>query len=144
MLAERIQTPNERAASDLGVLAVDELLYDGSALHTAFTLSNPTGETLLYTVDGLYLDGCPLTRSTLFAEGAGTAGYLLGGTLDGLPLPMSVSAYNEAEALYAFDGQGRYLGTAPVPEEKHPENRHRRMAPHTIRPGWSITAITRA
>lgn len=115
-VAERIQTPNERAASDLGVLAVDELLYDGSALHTAFTLSNPTGETLLYTVDGLYLDGCPLTRSTLFAEGAGTAGYLLGGTLDGLPLPMSVSAYNEAEALYAFDGQGRYLGTAPVPE----------------------------
>ncbi len=115
-VAERIQTPNERAASDLGVLAVDELLYDGSALHTAFTLSNPTGETLLYTVDGLYLDGCPLTRSTLFAEGAGTAGYLLGGTLDGLPLPMSVSAYNETEALYAFDGQGRYLGTAPVPE----------------------------
>ena len=115
-VAERIQTPNERAASDLGVLAVDELLYDGSALHAAFTLSNPTGETLLYTVDGLYLDGCPLTRSTLFAEGAGTAGYLLGGTLDGLPLPMSVSAYNEAEALYAFDGQGRYLGTAPVPE----------------------------
>lgn len=115
-VADRIETPDEQAASDLGVLAVDELLYDGSALHTAFTLSNPTGETLLYTVDGLYLDGCPLTRSTLFAEGAGTAGYLLGGTLDGLPLPMSVSAYNEAEALYAFDGQGRYLGTAPVPE----------------------------
>lgn len=115
-VADRIETPDEQAASDLGVLAVDELLYDGSALHTAFTLSNPTGETLLYTVDGLYLDGCPLTRSTLFAEGAGTAGYLLGGTLDGLPLPTSVSAYNEAEALYAFDGQGRYLGTAPVPE----------------------------
>ena len=49
------------------------------------------------TVDGLYLDGCPLTRSTLFTEGAGTAGYLLGGTLDGLALPASVSAYNEAE-----------------------------------------------
>ena len=56
-VAERIQTPDESTASDLGVLVLDELLYDGSALHTAFTLSNPTGETLLYTVDGLYLDG---------------------------------------------------------------------------------------
>ena len=115
-VAERIQTPDESTASDLGVLVLDELLYDGSALHTAFTLSNPTGETLLYTVDGLYLDGCSLTRSTLFTEGAGTAGYLLGGTLDGLALPMSISAYNEAEALYEFDGQGRYLGTAPIPQ----------------------------
>ena len=115
-VADRIQTPDETASSDLGVLVLDELLYDGSALHTAFTLSNPTEETLLYTVDGLYLDRCPLTRSTLFTEGAGTAGYLLGGTLDGLALPTSVSAYNEAEALYAFDGQGEYLGTAPVPE----------------------------
>ena len=52
-VAERIQTPDESTASDLGVLVLDELLYDGSALHTAFTLSNPTGETLLYTVDGL-------------------------------------------------------------------------------------------
>ena len=115
-VADRIQMPDETASSDLGVLVLDELLYDGSALHTAFTLSNPTEETLLYTVDGLYLDRCPLTRSTLFTEGAGTAGYLLGGTLDGLALPTSVSAYNEAEALYAFDGQGEYLGTAPVPE----------------------------
>ena len=93
-VAERIQTPDESTASDLGVLVLDELLYDGSALHTAFTLSNPTGETLLYTVDGLYLDGCSLTRSTLFTEGAGTAGYLLGGTLDGLALPMTISAYD--------------------------------------------------
>ena len=115
-VAERIQTPDESTASDLGVLVLDELLYDGSALHTAFTLSNPTGETLLYTVDGLYLDGCSLTRSTLFTEGAGTAGYLLGGTLDGLALPMTISAYNEAEALYEFDGQGKYLGTAPIPQ----------------------------
>lgn len=115
-VADRIQTPDETASSDLGVLVLDELLYDGSALRTAFTLSNPTEETLLYTVDGLYLDRCPLTRSTLFTEGAGTAGYLLGGALDGLALPASVSAYNEAEALYAFDGQGEYLGTAPVPE----------------------------
>ena len=115
-VADRIETPDEQAASDLGVLAVDELLYDGSALHTAFTLSNPTGETLLYTVDGLYLDGCPLTRSTLFTEGAGTAGYLLGGTLDGLALPASVSAYNEADALYAFDGQGKDLGMTRLPE----------------------------
>ena len=140
-VADRIETPNERTASDLGVLAVDELLYDGSALHTAFTLSNPTGETLLYTVDGLYLDGCPLTRSTLFTEGAGTAGYLLGRALDGLALPASVSVYNEAEALYAFDGQGKDLGTARFPKGRHPENRHRRMAPHPFAPAGRLRRL---
>ena len=46
-VADRIQTPDETASSDLGVLVLDELLYDGSALHTAFTLSTPPGETRL-------------------------------------------------------------------------------------------------
>ena len=44
-------------------LTLDELLYDGHSLHTSMTLSNPTGETLLYTVDGLSLGGQPLDRT---------------------------------------------------------------------------------
>lgn len=45
---------------------------------------------------------------------------------------MSISAYNEAEALYEFDGQGRYLGTARSPGGSIPENRHRRVASYIL------------
>ncbi|MBQ8150281.1 MAG: hypothetical protein IJ041_07150 [Clostridia bacterium] len=44
-LLEQIQTPQETAATPLGRLTLDELLYDGHSLHTSMTLSNPTGET---------------------------------------------------------------------------------------------------
>lgn len=117
-LLEQIQTPQETAATPLGRLTLDELLYDGHSLHTSMTLSNPTGETLLYTVDGLSLGGQPLDRTggNLLMEGAGSAGLLLGGTVGGTALPESGSLYSEATHLWRFDEQGKCLGTAGLPE----------------------------
>lgn len=115
-VADSIRLVGENALSELGTLTVDEWLYDGSALHTSFTIANPTGEALLYTVDGVWLNDAPLTRSTLIAEGAGTAGLLLGGTVEGEAMPASFSVYSKGDALYRFDAHGKYLGMSPLPE----------------------------
>ncbi len=117
-LLEQIQTPQETVATPLGSLTLDELLYDGHSLHTSITLSNPSGEPLLYTMEGLSLGGMPLDRigNDLLMEGAGSAGLLLGGTADGEALPESRSLYNEATQIYRFDDNGKYIGTAQLPE----------------------------
>lgn len=119
-LLMQIQTPQQTAAAPLGSLTLDELLYDGHALHTSITVENPTEETLLYTVDGLTLGGLPLDRTggNLLMEGAGSAGLLLGGSVEGTALPRSCALYNEAANGHLFDENGSYLGTAPIPEGK--------------------------
>lgn len=115
-VVDHIELPNKSAEFDLGLLSIDELLYDGNSLYTSFTIANPTSETLLYTVDGIWLNGSPITRSTLIAEGAGTAGVLLGGSLGDTAMPTSFSIYNEGDALYQYDESGKYLGRTPLPE----------------------------
>lgn len=117
-LLAQIQTPQETAASPLGSLTLDELFYDGRALHTSVTLSNPTDETLLYTVDSLSLGNLPLDRTggDLLMEGAGSAGVLLGGTVDGIPLPESYVLYHEAAYGHLMDENGTYLGQAAIPQ----------------------------
>lgn len=112
---DHIQTPDAAASSDVATVSIDELLYDGSTLHTSFTVTNPTTETLLYTVDGLWLGDVPLSRSTLTMEGAGSYGRLLGGTVDGVALPASAAIYNEGE-MYLYSDEGRFLGFTSVPE----------------------------
>ena len=113
---EQIQLPSKSIESSLGTLSIDELLYDGSSLHTSFTITNPTNETLLYTVDGIWLDDAALTRSTLITEGAGTSGLLLGGTVDGSAMPQSYSVYNVGNELYQLNADGKYLGMTPLPK----------------------------
>lgn len=117
-LLEQIQTPQATAEAPLGSLTLDELLYDGRALHTSITVSNPSSETLLYTLEGLSLGGMPLDRigNDLLMEGAGSAGLLLGGAVDEAALPASRSLYNEATQIYLFDENGRYQGIDELPE----------------------------
>lgn len=116
-VVEQIQQPEESAASALGQLTLDEILFDGTVLHTSLTIVNPTDEALLYTVDGIWLDGRPLTRSTLLMEGAGTGGVLLGGAVNGVAMPGSYSLYNAGDACYLFDDSGKYQGMGALPAE---------------------------
>jgi len=120
-LLAQIQTPQETAATPSGSLTLDELLYDGRALHTSVTLSNPTDEPLLYTVDELSLGNLLLDRTggDLLMEGAGSAGVLLGGTVDGIPLPESYVLYHEATYGHLLDENGKYLGQAAIPQGEH-------------------------
>lgn len=117
-LLSQIQTPQETAATSLGSLTLDEWLYDGRALHTSLTIHNPTGETLLYTVDSLILGSLPLDRTggDLLMEGPGSAGVLLGGAVEGTELPASHALYHEAAYGHLFDGDGKYLAQNPLPE----------------------------
>jgi len=117
-VTERIQATQQTASSALGVLSLDEWFYDGQALHTAFSISNPTNEALFYTLDGIHLNGQHITYNRLRTEGAGDSGFLLGGTVDGSTMPASVSLYNQGDALYRFDENGKYMGTESLPEGK--------------------------
>lgn len=115
-LTEQIHAPDTTTESALGNLTIDEWLYDGRALHTSFTIANPTSETLLYTLDGIWLNGEHVTYDRLDTEGAGDSGLLLGGMVDGTALPASYALYNQGNELYQFDSNGKYTGTAAIPE----------------------------
>ncbi|MGN1019501.1 MAG: hypothetical protein ACI4O7_03930 [Aristaeellaceae bacterium] len=116
---DQIVAPEESAVTPLGVLSVDELLYDGSSLHVLWTVANPTGEPLLYTMEGFTLNGQPLhmAQCNLFARGAGSAGYLLGGEVDGVSLPASVTSFLQASGLGSRDASGAYR-EEPLPSGK--------------------------
>lgn len=113
---DQIIAPEESAVSPLGVLSVDELLYDGSHLHVMWTVSNPTDETLLYTMEGFMLNGQALRmeQSNAFARGAGSAGYVLGGGIVSAALPSSVTSYLEASVPEGTDGEVTLTAGAAV------------------------------
>lgn len=113
---ESIHTPQATASGELGTLTLDEWLYDGNALHTAFTFANVTDEPLLYTLDGIWLNDQRITYNHYRTDGAGDSGFLLGGTVDGAAMPASQSLYNMGDALYQFDESGKYLGQEPLPQ----------------------------
>ena len=117
-LLEEIQTPGATAASPLGQISLDELLYDGADLHLALTLTNPTGAPLLYTLDGLALDGNGLRGSSLYLEGAGAAGALLGGMVEETALPGSMTIYTRCDHIVMTDENGKFTGTGSIPEGK--------------------------
>ena len=113
---DQVVAPEESAVSPLGVLSVDELLYDGSHLHVMWTVSNPTDETLLYTMEGFMLNGQALRmeQSNAFARGAGSAGYVLGGGIVSTALPSSVTSYLEASVPEGTDGEVTLTAGAAV------------------------------
>lgn len=115
-ILQQIQTPQATQATSLGAVSVDELLYDGVNLHLALTVKNPTQETLLYTIDSLRLDGKRLVANHLLSEGAGTAGMLLGGSVEGVALPESYSFYLRGRECVLTDEKGKYLGLDGIPE----------------------------
>ena len=115
-VSERIHTLQVQEETDHGVLSLDEWFYDGQALHTAFTITNPTSKSLFYTLDGIHLNGQHVTYNRLRTEGASDSGFLLGGDANGVAMPTGVSLYNQGDALYQFDENGKYAGTVPIPE----------------------------
>lgn len=96
-LTEAIQRPSAAAESPIGTVSLDEVLYDGFCLHLGWSVENPTDAALLYTVDSFFVNGerLPMNRdgSSLYAEGAGSCGFLLGGAVEGLPVPARASHY---------------------------------------------------
>jgi len=115
-IVEQIQRPEATATTALGKLSVDELLYDGTSLHTTVTVENPTGEALLYTLDGLSLNGEKIMGSNILLDGAGYGGMLLGGEIAGTQLPASYTFYNKGELLLHYDESGKFMGYENFPE----------------------------
>lgn len=113
---EQLHTPQETTAASSGILTLDEWLFDGSSLHTSFTIENPTAEPLLYTLDGVWLNDQPLLHHKSNISGAGDDGRILGGTADGTALPASASIYHESTGVYLFDDNGKFQGYGPLPQ----------------------------
>jgi len=115
---DMINTPQETARTSLGQLSVDEWLYDGHALHTSLTIANPTEETLLYTLDGIWLDGKRISYDHSRTDGAGDSGFLLGGQVGNVEMPQSCTLYNKGASLYLFDENGKFQGFGDLPDGK--------------------------
>lgn len=113
---EQLHTPQETTAASSGILTLNEWLFDGSSLHTSFTIENPTAEPLLYTLDGVWLNDKPLFHNKSNISGAGDDGRILGGTVDGAALPASASIYHESTGVYLFDDNGKFQGYGPLPQ----------------------------
>ncbi len=115
-VAEQIIKPRETATTALGQVKVEEILFDGMNLHTTITVSNPTNETLLYTIDGVNLNNERIMGTNLLTDGAGYGGMLLGGQVEGKEMPQSYTFYNKGEYLLSYDENGKFLGYNNLPE----------------------------
>lgn len=115
-IVDSIVTPKETAETQMGKVTVDEILYDGVNLHTTITVENPTAETLLYTIDGLKLNGERIIGTNALTDGAGFGGMVLGGCVQGRELPASYTLYSKGEWLNTYDENGKFAGTKPFGE----------------------------
>ncbi len=115
-MVKEIITPKETASTELGKVKVEEILYDGTSLHTTVTVENPTDKTLLYTIDGVRLNGEYVMGTNILTEGAGYGGMLLGGEAEGVKLPQSYTFYNKGEWLLQYDENGKFMGYQNFPE----------------------------
>lgn len=115
-VVDQIVKPEETATTGLGQVKVEEILYDGVNLHTTITVSNPTNKTLLYTIDGVKLNGDYMMGTNILTEGAGYGGMLLGGEVEGVKMPQSYTFYNKGEWLLKYDENGKFLGHQNFPE----------------------------
>lgn len=115
-VVDQIVKPEETATTELGQVKVEEILYDGVNLHTTITVSNPTNKTLLYTIDGVKLNGDYMMGTNILTEGAGYGGMLLGGEVEGVKMPQSYTFYNKGEWLLKYDENGKFQGYQNFPE----------------------------
>ncbi|MBE5771270.1 MAG: hypothetical protein E7336_07870 [Clostridiales bacterium] len=115
-VVEQIMQPQATQSTALGALSIDELLYDGSGLHTSFTIENPTQDALLYTLEGIWVNGDPVVYNRMITEGTWDSGFVLGGSVDGKDMAQSISIYNRAEQIYKFGENGKYAGMEMLPK----------------------------
>ena len=78
-VVEQIMQPQATQSTALGALSIDELLYDGSGLHTSFTIENPTQDALLYTLEGIWVNVDQVVYNRMITEGTWDSGFVLGG-----------------------------------------------------------------
>ncbi len=115
---DMIQTPQETAGTSLGRLSVDEWMFDGHSLHTSLTIANPTEEPLLYTLDGIWLNGDRISYDYSRTDGAGDSGFVLGGQVDDVEMPQSSTLYTKSASIYLYDENGKFRGMGDLPEGK--------------------------
>lgn len=112
-VAAQLKQPNTARASATAGLSLDEYLFDGEKLRAVFTLSNPTDGQIAYMAGKTTLGGQPLSWSTGNGLFDSLDVQLLGGTVDGLPLPQKAALIVEYTAVY----DERTNTRLPLPKE---------------------------
>lgn len=82
-----VQQINHTKETEKAALTLTQTLFDGETLTVGFTLKNPTGNPLVYTVHHAKLNGMPLLAGTAQLPYGNYTGQALGGQVEGTALP---------------------------------------------------------
>ncbi|MBQ4639704.1 MAG: hypothetical protein IJB69_04205 [Clostridia bacterium] len=81
-----VQHNEDTQKSENAALTLNQTLFDGKELSVSFTLQNPTGQPLVYTVHHAKLNGMPLLAGTAQLPYGNYTGQALGGQVNGTAL----------------------------------------------------------
>lgn len=82
-----VQQVNHTKETENAALTLTQTLFDGETLTVGFTLKNPSGKPLVYTVHHAKLNGMPLLAGTAQLPYGKYTGQALGGQVEGTALP---------------------------------------------------------
>ncbi len=95
--------------TDNAALTLSETFFDGKELSVSFTLQNPTGKPLVYTIHHAKLNDVPLISGTAQLPYGNYTGQALCGQVDGSPLPAEdtffVSFIATSDAMEEWEGE---------------------------------------
>lgn len=104
-----VQQNGSTRQTENATLTLSETFFDGKELSVSFTLHNPTGKPLVYTVHHARLNDIPLIYGTAQLPYDNYTGQALCGQVDGAPLPAEdtffVSFIATSDAMEEWEGE---------------------------------------
>ena len=82
-----VQQVNHTKETENAALTLTQTFFDGETLTIGFTLKNPSGKPLVYTIHHAKLNGMPLLAGTAQLPYGNYTGQALGGQVEGTALP---------------------------------------------------------
>jgi hypothetical protein len=95
-LQEIVSKPEKTVATADVAVTLDEYLYDGEKLHLSWTVSDISGRRVMVTMSRFDIDGQYVNEDagTSFQSDDQTQGYVLGGEVDGVAMPVSINNFS--------------------------------------------------
>lgn len=94
-LEEAISKPEATVSTADVAVTLNEYLYDGEKLHLNWTASNTSGRQVMVTMSRFEIGGQYVSNDagTSFQSDDQTFGYVLGGVVDGVAMPVSINNF---------------------------------------------------
>lgn len=94
---DKIISKPEAAVSNADIaVTLNEYLYDGEKLHLSWTISDISGRQVMVTMSRFYINGQYVNEdaSTSFQCDDQTSGFVLGGEVDGVAMPVNINSFS--------------------------------------------------